>query len=443
MKKGFCILLILSSMLSYANLNFAPTNFSKNGRVYVFVDFKKSLHRIIYDSSREVAWVESEIEFVMPAEGHPLWDLTVDPTEVFLNDQKIGSKEVKLPNSSTMRSIEKSLSPGEYTIKIKNKLSRLVNFYGNGVVSAFWMSDLNDRSYLERYIPVNLEYDQYQKIFDIKFLGIDGIEQRIYTNGEVTELGKNHFQIVFPDFYSVSSLFYHTAPKGRFSEQIETIKSIDGRSIEITVYSKSSTNSFMRAAKKIFAELENDYGVWPHPRLLIYAAGQGGMEYSGATMTSMRALGHEMHHAYFARGMTPSNGNSGWMDEALASWRDNRYPSRTRPGFSSTDMAGHSEYRRFTDRRAYSKGANFMAYLDKMFQSKGGLRKFLKDYASRRMYTIVDTKIFKEDLEKFYNKDLSDVFSRYIYGKRRKSVEGDIENPMHPVLTEQQLEALL
>ena len=75
-------------------------------------------------------------------------------------------------------------------------------------------------------------------------------------------------------------------------------------------------------------ELEQTYGPYPHEALLIYCTGNisGGMEYAGATMTSLEALGHEITHSWFARGVMPANGNAGWIDEAIARWRDRGYP---------------------------------------------------------------------------------------------------------------------
>ena len=44
-------------------------------------------------------------------------------------------------------------------------------------------------------------------------------------------------------------------------------------------------------------------------------------------------------------------------------------------------MAGHSQYKRTTDRDAYTKGERFIAHLDYKFKAQGGLLPFLKDFA--------------------------------------------------------------
>ena len=77
------------------------------------------------------------------------------------------------------------------------------------------------------------------------------------------------------------------------------------------------------------------------------------MEYPGATATSLRSLGHEMFHSYFAKGVIPADGNSGWMDEGLASWRDKGYQTLTHPGYDMFNLGAHSPYKRNTDKNSY------------------------------------------------------------------------------------------
>src|SRR6202007_2624705 len=41
-----------------------------------------------------------------------------------------------------------------------------------------------------------------------------------------------------------------------------------------------------------------------------------GMEYDGATTTSVGALEHEVFHSWFGRGVKPARAGDGWIDEA-------------------------------------------------------------------------------------------------------------------------------
>ena len=108
---------------------------------------------------------------------------------------------------------------------------------------------------------------------------------------------------------------------------------------------------------------------------MVYAtASGGGMEYCGATMSSMRALGHELFHSYFARGVMPANGNAGWIDEAMAVFRDRGYPSASEPpSGSSVNLGGYSLYRRTTTYSAYTLGADLIGHMNHLFSSREGI----------------------------------------------------------------------
>jgi hypothetical protein len=148
----------------------------------------------------------------------------------------------------------------------------------------------------------------------------------------------------------------------------------------------------------------------------------GGMEYGGATMTSTGALGHELIHSWFARGVMPANGNAGWIDEAIASWRDNGYPRRT-TGFSNSpiNLGGFSQYRRHTTSAAYSSGASFISYLDGTLASVGGMKEMLTLLWIEKRRQTITVPMFQSFLEEKSGKDLSQLFNFYVYGRRTSS----------------------
>ncbi len=175
----------------------------------------------------------------------------------------------------------------------------------------------------------------------------------------------------------------------------------------------------------------------------------GGMEYSGATMTDMRAVGHELFHSYNARFVMPAQGNAGWMDEAISSWRDGNYATRTSPG-GTTRMAGHSVWTRMTDTAAYSRGAQFLAWIAGRMETNGkSLKAFFREYFNKYGATTVTTEIFKRELELFSGMDLTTDFNRYIYGSEMNSavcqlrLEPRIPNRYHPRLSVEEQRALL
>ncbi len=442
MKVFLVFLLFMAS--AQASILKAPPSFELKNKTVVFVDIKTISSKIKYDLGSSNASVETSIKFEQFSEGNPVFDLTAEETSVILNGESLALESTSLPNNtSTVKVLNKNLKPGVYQLSVTNKLTKNVRFLSDGVKSAFWMSDLSDRRYLEQYLPVNLEYDQYKMNFEVEILGTSK-EHQIRTNGEVTEIAKNKFSVSFPEYFTASSIFFHLMPVGSFNEESFIYKSIDGREIPVTIYSAGSLSRYLSRTKQVLPELEADYGPFPHNSVTIYGAGSGGMEYCGATITSLSALGHELIHSYFARGIMPARGNAGWVDEAIASWRDSGYRQYSTRNLSTSRMAGHSIYRRTTDRNAYSKGARFMGFLDSKFSDAGGLRPFLKKFKEDRLFKPFLTREFQSDLEKHFGEDLTQEFDKYIYGAGKAlHREEHGHNPFHPKLSEKQLFELL
>lgn len=445
MKNAVMLLTLVGSLSAMANLHQAPPNLTLAQGSGVFVDFTKAKSKITYDLSKNEVRAVTTIEFNQPTAGFPIFDLVPNPTSLKLNGKSANSETTSMNGVSTVRYLETSLEAGTHTLEVENEITKNISLSMNSVKSAFWMSDLSDRRYIEQYLPTNLEYDQYQSDVEYQITGTDHAHV-IYTNGTVTELATNHWSVKYPEVYTASSYFMHITPEGDIPVEKTTYKSIDGREIPVTVYTTQSISRFMNATLEILAELERDYGPWPHAQVIIYGAGSGGMEHCGATITSFSALGHELIHSYFARGVMPAHGNSGWVDEAIASWRDSSYRSYSSRSLSRTDMAGHSTYQRTTDMDAYSRGMRFIGYLNSKFQEQESFKTFLRSFFEERKFKPFKTHEFQKAIEDFYNTSIAEDFDTYVYGKKgvdHKHGEKPVENPFHPRLSEQQLLDLL
>jgi hypothetical protein len=450
--KGFIFLftLMITSAV-WANLHLAPPDFNTDQGRAIFVDFKTADYEITYDLKRRVTRVKSRIVFSAENEGTPLFDLVPFPTKVLLNGREVSQRLISFPGGvSKLRQLGTTVSPGEHVLEVENTFNKHTQYVPvfRRVASAFWIRDLKERKFLEQYVPSNFEFDQYKMTMDVKFLGTRRDNQEIYTNGVTTKLGPHHYKIEYPEYFTSSCLYFHTTPKGWMKRLDFTYTSIDGNKFPITVYSpwRSRTRKLKAKTLRVMAELEADYGAWAHPSFVAYGTfpGTGGMEHAGATATSLAALGHEMLHSYFAKGVMPANGNSGWIDEAIAAWRDRGYPRRADPGFEGSNIGAHSVYQRHTDSRSYALGSAFMSYLDWRLQDIGGLKAFLKGYFQAYKFTVVTTEHFKNNLEFFSGVDLSEEFEKYIWGTNSLDVENlHDENPYHRELTEKQLNYLL
>jgi hypothetical protein len=445
--------LVLAALLTtnaYANLHLSPPDFdSPNGRA-VFVDFKTAEYNITYDLENEVAIVKSKITFEAKTTGKPLFDLVPYPDRVILDGQKVKQSLISFPGGlSKLRQVTTVVNPGIHTLEVENVIDTNVYFHPDfgTVSSAFWIRDLKDRLFMEQYIPSNFEYDQYQMTFNVKFSGVQKASQDFYTNGKITQTSPVSWKIEFPEHYTASCPYYHLTPKGWMRRLDFTYPSISGREIPITVYSpwKRRTKRFKPEAIRVMKELEADYGPWAHDSFVAYGTfiGTGGMEHAGATATSFGALDHEMLHSYFAKGIMPANGNAGWIDEAIASWRDKGYQRNPTPGFGGSNLGSGSIYQRNTDKRSYALGAAFMAYLDYRMQDAGGLKAFLRGYFQTYKHQVITQEHFKNNLEFFSGLNLDEDFRTYIWGSNVENKHLEEANPHHSALTSDQLKSLL
>lgn len=430
-------LLVFVSLNVSAQMQHAPKSFQASQGKAVFIDIETAHYHLTYDLAAQTANAHSTLVFDTTEEGMPIFDVVNEPTKIILDGHEVSQALIKTPNSeSSVRLVLESIKPGRHTLEVFSPFTDSLRFVPNsGVNSAFWFSDLDDRSYLENYVAANYEYDQMKISMHVKIEG--NSKQKIFTNGKVTNLAENEFQVEFPEYFTASSLYYHLVPVGRYFETNFTFKSVDGRDIPVSIYTgsyESSLSQFKTKAVETLNELERDYGAFPHQSVTIFNAGSGGMEYCGATMTELRALGHELTHSYFARGIMPSNGNAGWIDEALASWRDKGYQSISSMSGSSA-MAGHEMYTRKTDMDAYTFGASFMGHLNYKLSSKGGLKTYLAHMVQHKVFDPYTTEEFSKLMSEFYGLDMNAEFSRYVYrdnkGQKAAAHNSEFHGKMH------------
>jgi hypothetical protein len=456
MKKILFLTFILLSNLATASFDQSPSPFKVGAQRAVWIDFDRAHYDIEYNTKTQVASVTTTIEFTQSQTGHPLFDLVNKPSSILINGTNTSERLISVPGKvSKVRMVQKRLEAGHHTLSIISEIKKGVRFKKrrrnkNSVSSAFFIRDLKDRMFLEKYLPTNLEFDQYQMIMDVTVTGTKRTHS-LFTNGNVDKVSKNKFHVEYPKFYTASSVFFHLVPITKYVRWYTTYKSIDGRELPFTIYSKYRFYNYFvkKKAVKVLKELEADYGPWPHDKILIYGTGiKGGMEYAGATETSIVSLGHELQHSYFAKGIHPANGNSGWLDEAIASWRDKGHLSKERPFYDSVNLGAHNSYTRKTDKRSYEYGRSFMAYINYQLKDIGkpGLKDFLNVFIAKRMHTTVTTEDFKADLEDYSQMSFTEDFAQYIYGgseKLNSHQHKEKANPHHPVITQEELDSII
>ncbi len=201
MMKLVAVFFLVSSALA------APPSFDHQGNKAIFADFLTANYKIQYDVKAKKAVVVTEIEFATTETGHPLFDLIEEPTDVTLDGKQVQADEISSPDFSTYyRMLSASVAPGNHKLKLTNAIT-LLRWSNNAVNSGFFVTDLNDRSMIEQYIPTSLEWDAYKMTFEVKVLN-SSTEHKIYTNTTTIQTpGMNTWILNYPETYSTSSIY--------------------------------------------------------------------------------------------------------------------------------------------------------------------------------------------------------------------------------------------
>jgi len=432
-KTSLAILLSSQCATALANdLDHAPPSFDAFNEQAVPVDFRHVETQLTFKKSGGSFGVAT-IEFDAGAEGLPIFDLIPEITSISIDGTNLAPQdapEVSAPTGVTkVRVLKHRVQAGSrHTLTIGFKIN-----YGNvSTTSAdvgFFMDDLgaSGRGFWEQYAPSNIEFDQFAQRVQVKLEGWTNTHV-LMANGVVSSNGLNEWTIDYPEYFTTSSFYLHFFAEGKYKIATGQFSGIE-RSVPVTVYAESQQNATtgLARSKEYMAELESTFGPYAHDSVTVYVTPNGGgMEHVGATVTSLWALSHELTHSWFARGVMPSTGNSGWMDEAIASWHDDDYPrASSAPNRSPVNLGGFSPWRRHTTQAAYSEGETLISEMDYMFRTvqngnKTGMKAILSDlYDSYKRKTITVER-FKSFIEEAAGTDLTAIFRRYVYGQSTK-----------------------
>jgi hypothetical protein len=424
-----CIgLLLLHSFVSLADdIEKAPPSFPYRQSKAVPVDFKSVELRLDVRTSKSEGY--AIIEFDSHEAGFPFFDLVPSMLRARLNGREIAGKGATLvdaPDRVTKFMVldEVVAADASHVLEIWFDAKYLDLNKGLCRVN-FMMSDLasSGREFWEQYAPANFEFDQFKQTLWLTIHDTT-TPHEVFTNGSVASAGTNAWKIDFPEYFTTSSFYLHITDKDRFQVRRANFQGMQNL-VPIISYSETSSlaDSGLSRTLQVMKELENTYGPYPHESFVAYVTNyRGGMEHVGSTITSLSALAHEITHSWFARGVMPSSGNSGWIDEAIASWRDNSYPqAKSAPSRSPVNLGGFSPYRRHTTSAAYTDGMKLISEMDFMFRdiargSQRGMRAILADFFLENQKKTITVAAFQSYLENFTGRDLTAIFRRYVYG---------------------------
>ncbi len=167
-------------------------------------------------------------------------------------------------------------------------------------------------------------------------------------------------------------------------------------------------------------ELQAALGPFPMPRGLSVALTQrgGGMEYFGATTTSLDALRHEVFHMYFGCSTIARSYRDSWWDEAADMWYDLSSRSAVTPiaeDFRSGIVNNRSAIAKGFDVRAYSDGAAVFEAIAADLGGRQRMVQFLRHLHERRLFDPFTTWQLADEIQAWSGISFHERFRSWLY----------------------------
>lgn len=305
----------------------------------------------------------------------------------------------------------------------------------------FGLSDLNRARYAEAWLPANLVFDQYSINLEIQIINTMA-SHSVITNGVVTSVGPNHWQIGFPERSSAVSPLLEVRASDTLAQQTDTVLlPVSGKTVTIEAWKPTSSmvnlTTQINNIKTLLADNENDYGAYLHDdRFVAFFNGSGGMEYEGGTTTSTGALLHETFHSWFARGVKPASQADGWWDEGFTTFHDDGADDAIPFDFSDPPvlLCSRDPWQRHTPSNSYTDGSNFWKGMASLL-GVSNLNVLMGDLYDGHKGNPVSTQMIEEFLLSSSSEaQVVDAFHRFVYGLADPSPAPDLwikDDPAH------------
>jgi hypothetical protein len=168
------------------------------------------------------------------------------------------------------------------------------------------------------------------------------------------------------------------------------------------------------------AELQATLGPFPMPRGLgvVLTQAGGGMEYYGATTTSLRALRHEVFHMYYGCSTVARTYRDSWWDEAINMWYELSADPAYAPiaeSFRSDIVSGRSAVAVGFDRRAYDEGARVIQAVAIGMGGHDPMLRFLRHLHGRRSFDPFTTWQLADEIEAESGLAIHQPFRLWLY----------------------------
>lgn len=214
------------------------------------------------------------------------------------------------------------------------------------------------------------------------------------------------------------TVMFHLAPASTHLASERRLRGVDVRVLAPT--GGVTAERAFASLDPWLAELQSTLGRFPMPRGLSVVLTQsgGGMEYYGATTTSLPALRHEVFHMYFACSTIARTYRDSWWDEAIDMWYELSADPAYAPiaeSYRSDIVSGRSAVAVGFDRRAYEEGARIIQAVALGMGGRERMVRFLRDLHARRSFDPFTTWDLADEIQASSGLDVHERFRLWLY----------------------------
>lgn len=399
----------------------------------VAIDIVDLRGRFVVDVAGETTVATAELTFrVGEVAGRPIFDLRQEFTEGELDGESVAGEDLWTRDlggglGAEMRVLDRELPAcSEHQLIIKNYplvrppgiAADPPSFDEDGVVWDFAFSDLVPRMYLEQWLPANLMHDRHPIALRLEIVG-GMADQRVLTNGEMSERGGGVWEIAFPARSTAVSPMLVLAPGNAV---VSASSEVAGIPVEVHRLATVAEDvpGLQATIEAALAEYVDSIGGYTHSRFTAIINNNAGMEYDGGTTTDPLALQHEVFHSWFGRSVQPMRAMDGWFDEAWDDYNtgDPKLPATPKdvddPRFALCDG---EPWGRTTPIQAYAEGKAVFAGI----AAQAGvepLRASMREFYVKHMGERVTTEMLEMHLHcGLPTAEVRLLFHRFVYGK--------------------------
>ncbi|MFW6123789.1 MAG: hypothetical protein ACOC5G_01065 [Acidobacteriota bacterium] len=279
--------------------------------------------------------------------------------------------------------------------------------------------DLQGRGNEERFPTLNSPEELCRHVLDFHvhsqkpyiFLGSGLVEK-------IDSYSTQHWQLDTEQEVASYTVMFVLVPEEDFDYEERLINGIAVRIAAMK--NRASIEEAFSQLEDWLPELEANLGPFPMSRgLSVFLTSiYGGMEYYGATISSLEALKHEVFHMYFGCSTVAKTYRDTWMDEAINEW----YEHSVSPDFYSIPtnylsnwVGGRSPISVGFDSRAYDEGSRIMQAVAERLGSRQEMIRFLSYLYLNHSFDPFTTFDLLDYLKNYSGIDMKNEFINWLY----------------------------